>query len=286
MNKKITLSRRARNIILISVVLVVVIIVIFARPIPEKVRKYDNVQIEYTMWESDERMLYSYSDPIFNETLWVRMIPITKNQTDGLILGLYNNLLGKELHYKSDIIWLDKSIDQDRDGIDDITNKPALTYGNSTDVYFNTPLMIQFKVLDIQKTPESPGILHAVSHIFYVIFLIVLSLFLMSIPIFAALLIDYLYRTPIDVKKVLRYILKYGILVGVLTAIPFIVFDILLSQLTLSGLNLIKAEYWWFMPSVYVVIGIIWVFISWIYLVIYKAIEGKIKLRRKYLFES
>ncbi len=45
MTRNITLSKRTRNIILISVVLVVVIIVIFARPIPEKVRKYDKVQI-------------------------------------------------------------------------------------------------------------------------------------------------------------------------------------------------------------------------------------------------
>ena len=279
MNKNITLSRRARNIILISVALAVVIIVIFARPIPERVTKFDKVQIEYTMWESDERMLYSYSDPIFNETLWVRMIPITKNQTDGLILGLYNNLLGKKLHHESDIIWLNSCIDQNRDGIDDITNKPALTYGNSTDEYFNIPLMIQFKVLEIQKTPESPGILDSVLPVFYVILLIVLCIAVVSILIIAAL---HIYRTPIDVKELLQYILKYGILIGILTAVPFIVFGILISQLTLPGLNLIKAEYWWFMLSIYALIGIMWVFISWIYLVIYKAIEAKIKLRRKY----
>lgn len=282
MNKNITFSKKNRNLILISVILVVIVIAIFARPIPEKVRKYDNVQIHYAVWESDERMLYSYSDPIFNETLWVRMIPITKNQSVGLILGLYNNLLGKELYYKSDIIWLDKCIDQDRDGIDDFTNETALTYGNSSDPYFNTPLMIQFKVLDVQKTPESPGILQAVYHIFYVIFLIVLAIFLMSIPIFAALLIDYFYRTPIDVKKLLRYLLKYGILVGILTAIPFIVFGVLISYFTLPGLNLIKAEYPWFIPSVYAIIAIIWAILIWIYLVIYKAIEIRIKRRKRY----
>ena len=139
--------------------------------------------------------------------------------------------------------------------------------------------MIQFKILDIQKTPESPGILHAISHIFYVIFLIVLSLFIISIPILALLLIDYIHKTPINFKKLLQYVLKYGILVGILTAIPFIVFGILISRLTLSGLNLIAKEYPWFMPSIYALIGIFWVFISWIYLVIYKAIEVKIKFR-------
>ena len=277
MTKKITLSKKTRNVIVVCIALVIILIVIFARPLPEEVRKYDKVQIHYTVWESDNRMFYSYSDPVFNETIWVRMIPITKNQTDGLILGLYKNLLGKKLHFKSDIIWLNRCIDQDRDGIDDITNKPALTYGNSTDEYFNTPLMIQFKVLDIQKTPESPGIFDSVLPVVYIILLIVLCVIVVSILIIAGIRI---YRTPIDVKKLLQYILKYAILIGILTAVPFIVFGILISQLTLSGLNLMKAEYWWFMPSIYAFIGIIWVVISYIYLIVYKSIEVKIKLRK------
>ena len=41
------------------------------------------------------------------------------------------------------------------DGIDDITGDIALTYGNFSDLYFNTSLMIQFKVLGIQKPEQT-----------------------------------------------------------------------------------------------------------------------------------
>ena len=74
------------------------------------------------------------------------------------MLGLYNNLLGKGLNYDSGLIWLNKCVDQDRNGIDDNTDQPALTYGNSSDMYFNTCLMIQFRVLDIQKYGYLPPI--------------------------------------------------------------------------------------------------------------------------------
>ena len=56
------------------------------------------------------------------------------------------------------MVWLNKCIDQDRNGIDDNTGQPALTYGNSSDMYFNTCLMLQFKVLDVQKYGYTPPI--------------------------------------------------------------------------------------------------------------------------------
>ena len=115
MNKNITSLRSHKKLVLrlsiVGIILISIVIAILVGSIPEKVRNYDNVQIDYTMWESDERMYYSYSDPILNDTFWVRMIPITRNHTDGLILGLYNNLLGKELYYESDMIWLDSCVD-------------------------------------------------------------------------------------------------------------------------------------------------------------------------------
>ena len=85
--------------------------------------------------------------------MWIDVVPINDpilvNPEDGLILGLYNNLLGKAVGYQSPMIWLNKCIDQDYDGIDDVTGAPALTFGNSTNLYYNTCLMIQFRVLEI-----------------------------------------------------------------------------------------------------------------------------------------
>ncbi|KKN63776.1 hypothetical protein LCGC14_0498150 [marine sediment metagenome] len=115
------------------------------------IQKYDLVKIDYQIWESDASRNYNIFNPSFDDTIWITMVPITENSTLGLILGLYNNLLGKHEYYESDLIWLNKNIDQDRNGMDDFSGEPALSFGNSTDLYFNTCLMIKFEVLDIQK---------------------------------------------------------------------------------------------------------------------------------------
>ena len=106
------------------------------------------------MWESDYAKSYYSLNPILDEVLVITMIPLTEDPEKGIISGLYNNIIGKGLYYESSLIWLDKCIDQDRDGIDDDTGEPALTYGNSTDQYFNTCLMIKFKIFSIQKNLE------------------------------------------------------------------------------------------------------------------------------------
>ncbi len=115
------------------------------------IQKYDLVKIDYQIWESDASKNYNVFNPSFDDTIWITMIPITENSTSGLILGLYDNLLGKQKYYESDLIWLDKCIDQDRNGIDDLSGRSALSFGNSTDLHFNTYLMIKFNVLDVQK---------------------------------------------------------------------------------------------------------------------------------------
>ena len=144
-----------KKILIISLVVVSVILGFTMSEIfnsqPIKIQKHDLVKIDYQMWESDKYRDYDILNPLFDDIIWITVIPITENSSSGLILGLYNNLVGKKKFYESELIWLDKCIDQDRNGIDDITGDVALSYGNSTDQYFNTCLMIKFKVLDIQK---------------------------------------------------------------------------------------------------------------------------------------
>ncbi|MBA7514604.1 hypothetical protein ES705_06636 [subsurface metagenome] len=122
------------------------------------VSKYDTVKIDYVVWESDQSHAYDALHPLFDDIVFLNITPITEASEDGLMLGLYNNLLGKGLNYDSGLIWLNKCVDQDRNGIDDNTGQLALTYGNSSDMYFNTCLMIQFRVLDIQKYGYLPPI--------------------------------------------------------------------------------------------------------------------------------
>lgn len=116
------------------------------------VGRFDLVTIDYQMWESDYAQGYDPLNPLLDETIVITIIPINEDKNNGLILGLFNNIIGKKLFYESDLIWLDKCIDQNRDGVDDTgADKVALTYGNSTDQYFNMCLMIKFKILSIQK---------------------------------------------------------------------------------------------------------------------------------------
>lgn len=146
--------RRTQKSILITSVIVISILIGFImseifNSQPIKIQKHDLVKTEYQIWESDKYKDYDILNPLFDDIIWITVIPISENSSSGLILGLYNNILGKKKFYESDLIWLNKCIDQDRDGIDDITGDIALSYGNSTDQYFNTCLMIKFKVLDI-----------------------------------------------------------------------------------------------------------------------------------------
>ena len=114
------------------------------------VGRFDLVTIDYQMWESDYAQGYDPLNPLLDETIVITIIPITEDKSNGLILGLFDNIISKRLFYESDFIWLDKCIDQNRDGVDDISaDKAALTYGNSTDQYFNMCLMIKFKILSI-----------------------------------------------------------------------------------------------------------------------------------------
>lgn len=147
--------RKSQNkILIISIVVIGVLLGFIVSEIfsssSKGIQKHDIVKIDYQMWESNKYREYDVLNPLFDDIIWITVIPITENSTSGLILGLYITLLGKKKFYESDFIWLDKCIDQDRNGIDDITGDIALSYGNSTDQYFNTYLMIKFKVLDIQ----------------------------------------------------------------------------------------------------------------------------------------
>ena len=151
-----TLSRKYKQRILILIITASIFGTIifgsnFSSSTRTVVERNDLVTIDYQMWESDYAQSYDSLNPILDEILVITVIPLTEDPEKGIILGLYNNIIGKGVHYESSLIWLDKCIDQNRDGIDDFTGKPALTYGNITDQYFNTCLMIKFKIISIQR---------------------------------------------------------------------------------------------------------------------------------------
>ena len=136
------------GVVCLAILLIIAFISIV--PTPLVVEEYDRVKIRYTAWKGSDYY------PIINQTLWVNMTQINDTAADGenngIILGLYNNLLCKELYYESDVIYLPACVDNDLDGYDDISGEPALSFGKSNMQYYNTDLKIKFKVLDIEKS--------------------------------------------------------------------------------------------------------------------------------------
>jgi len=154
--KRLSLKKSISTAIGVSIVIAIIILVFFPfSPKPIYIEQYDEVDIHYTVWESNESKKYESYRPIHNSTIRVCVKAINdttlKVPGSGLILGLYNNLLGKELYYESDYVWLNRCIDEDSNGYDDLTGQPALSQGKFSSPYFNTCLIIHFKVLSILK---------------------------------------------------------------------------------------------------------------------------------------
>lgn len=152
----IFLPHNTKRIIKVSAVIVLITGLIFLGVFLSKssqtlVEKYDLVTLDYQMYESDYTESFDPLSPLIDEVIVLTVIPISEDKFNGLILGLYNNLIWKKVFYESEYILLERCIDQDRNGVDDLTGEPALSYGNSSDQYFNIFLMIKFKILSIQK---------------------------------------------------------------------------------------------------------------------------------------
>jgi len=257
-------------------------------PAPITVGKYDTVEMDYTVWESDEAETYDQFNPVFDATVWITMIPITENDTTGLVLGLYNNLLGKGKYYESGLVWLNKCIDQNRDGIDDNTGEPALTYGNSTDQYFDTCLMIQFTILDIQK--YSPSFQFDIAN--NIVLRIIMYIILIVLGVLVTILAAYFIRSRVRKSKVkprFSYrklgsfkarILKFGGLAGSLALISYLFLSVWLSYPPAEFSSMIL-RYPFLIPLLITITIIICIGFTFIYLLIYRIIVDKIQRKKE-----
>ena len=136
----------------ISGILIIAIFITFTPRETETIEKYDLVLLDYTIWV-EENHDYNYSNPviqIYNTTLNVSS-RYDENVEDGLILGFYNELLGKSVGHGRTFN-INVTIDLDKDGIDDVTNKDALGYGFPEDgLLYNRTIIINYKILALQK---------------------------------------------------------------------------------------------------------------------------------------
>ena len=287
LRKKIKESQNFRKIppkisisIVVGIIFVIFLFFFFNSPKIPVVGKYDSVKIDFIAWESDEDGNYDVLDPLIDITVWVLMVPITENASTGLVLGLYNNLLDKQQYFNSELLWLNKCIDQNRDGIDDNTGQPALTYGNSTDQYFNTYLMIQFKILDIQKPFQQPSVINPNPWISFLI--IFLGIGVIVILIGGTLIITISFGGKYREKKRLSPItvpdnrkiklMKYGFLILFLLGVSGITLSTIHAVTPFSHLYFLSK----FNPFVYPVLTILLVLINSVFIPIYLILFKKI----------
>ena len=257
--------------------------------VPIVVEKNDSVKIDYSAWESDEQENYDILNPIIDKVVWVSMIPITENSSTGLILGLYNNLLGKKLLYESDIMWLNKCIDQDRDGLDDVTGKPALTYGNSTDQYFNTCLMIEFKVLDIEKAIKPDQFDNAKELIALILFITsVVIISILGITLAISLYKKYKEKKRHEPQLGLRItrtkkskLLKYGMLILMFFTIPLIILGLINLNFPLKDIEVLSSKYPLLVPFLVSFIVIACIGSIPVYLILYGIIARKSRIKKE-----
>jgi len=290
-HEKSTIIQKLHIKIALPIAFIIIIILVFTSlffNIPTvNVERYDSVKIDYIVWESDEDENYDVLDPVADLVLWVTMIPITENDSIGLMLGLYNNLLGKKINFNSGLVWLNKCIDQNRDGIDDITGQPALTYGNSTDQYFNTCLMIKFKILDIEKYSPSTTLDPKKNIILYI-----LGYIGVSIAGLLILILAFFYGHRYIQKRKLRpklfikkpttkrfKLVKYGLLAALLPAIVVITMSIINVVTPFSEILLSNKYNPFVLPVVIGFIITICVLSIPIYLVIFGLLHSRFKKR-------
>ncbi|MBA7541793.1 hypothetical protein ES705_34109 [subsurface metagenome] len=275
--------------IAVIIIIIFVSISLFLNIPTVNVEKYDSVKIDYTVWESDEAENYDALSPVADLVLWVTMIPITENDSIGLMLGLYNNMLGKKINFNSGLVWLNKCIDQNRDGIDDSTGQPALTYGNSTDQYFNTCLMIRFKILDIEKYSPSASLDPKKNIVLYI-----LGYIGVSIAGLLILILAFFYGHRYIQKRKLRpklfikrpttkrlKLVKYGLLAALLPTIGVITMSIVNAVTPFSEILLSNKYNPFALPVVIGFIITVCVLSIPIYFVIFGYVHRKIQKKRK-----
>jgi len=101
------------------------------------------------------------------------------------------------------------------------------------------------------------------------------------------LLINYGFRHPIKLKlkiridgrRLVRSIFKYGLMLGIVYAIPHIVFGIVNLTLPPEELSLLKTNYDFFIPSIIFLIVISCIGFIVVYLLLFGRINRKIKKR-------
>ena len=94
------MSKGQKKNLIISIIVICVLLGFIASEIFNSsstgIQEHDVVKVDYQMWKSNKYREYDILNSLFDDIIWITVIPITENSTSGLILGLYNNLFSPE----------------------------------------------------------------------------------------------------------------------------------------------------------------------------------------------
>ena len=131
---------------------IAILLIVFSNQGGTRIEKDDLVKLDYEIYT-----LTNYEtgkEPTFSELdSWVRVVTrYDEKYSSGLIKGFYNKLIGKTV---GDILTFNfnKCRDVDKDGFnDDSPGQEALSFGFPGDTLYDTPIVIWFRVIEINKT--------------------------------------------------------------------------------------------------------------------------------------
>lgn len=141
-------------VIFVAVIGITVAIVMLSKS-PEEttdtvvVQEYDKVIVHYKLWiDSDHDLIVDWRNSPPDQESATFSTNVSKDAT---ILGFYQHLLGKR-QGESERFILEPNVDYNGDGIDDVTNKEVLGYGDPGHDLFNTTLVYWIQIINITKS--------------------------------------------------------------------------------------------------------------------------------------
>jgi hypothetical protein len=134
-------------------ILSVLLFITLNPPEVDIIEQYDVAKLEYFVWTEENYDNDRTKVSISNYSMIVNVTTRYDNKVDGgLIKGFYDEILGKTVGYQK-ILWLNRTVDLDKDGKDDYTGYDAKSYGFPEDgELFNKTIVISYRILTIQKS--------------------------------------------------------------------------------------------------------------------------------------
>ena len=121
-----------------------------------RIKQYDLVRLDYKIYSEDEYI--NHQEPSIEEiNTWVNVCSrYDEKCKNGLIKGFYYELLGKRVGDYVNYKYIEKCRDLNWDGYNDLDpTKEALSFGNSTDLLYDTNIILTFKIYEINSSSST-----------------------------------------------------------------------------------------------------------------------------------